>query len=184
MQLAAYVGLIIVFVIHFTEVAGLTECEPGHGYPDFCPQLGEAPNRTRCCKHYLVPTCCEERASHVCLWSGFNSRSGNNLEPGVTEYAVYCPRPGQSGDNIVCCNEGSNHHCCSTKLLGAILGGAFGGIALIAFIIIGVIVCVLRSGRCVCVKVGPSRWQMMSRVRAEEFNRRRVELPVSAIRPR
>ena len=67
--------------------------------------------------------------------------------------------------------------------LGAILGGVFGGLALIG-IIIGIICYVqVHSGRWQCVQVRPGKWTMVSRARAQKLNHLR-QMELQANRPR
>ena len=44
----------------------VTFCRPGYGYPEFCPRPSDPVTFTKCCRYYMEPRCCEERARKVC----------------------------------------------------------------------------------------------------------------------
>jgi hypothetical protein len=57
-----------------------SECPANHGFPPACPRPNmDGPERTQCCRDYYLPSCCEERATHVCIKTTYGKRSGTGL---------------------------------------------------------------------------------------------------------
>ena len=66
--------LFYVCIVLLLPLVVAKDCPLGWGYPAACPGPSDPPDRTRCCRNFTEPACCQERASVICAQEKFRGR--------------------------------------------------------------------------------------------------------------